>query len=191
MANGLGFSETEFVRSPPSSYKVCGHYKGFMLYHVISCYTVKPRIASNVVLRPFHNTIFFFILLNLRSLSRKTSRIQTAGVCSAAFDQRCGKAQTLWDTLLPSVSERLRGFLAPPHLWPHAVLHTLAPPAPLDAYCTAYTSSHCGTNDLSFHFFLWGNSLWYTSALDHKHSSATDYAHNPRYYCIMENIAEE
>lgn len=187
MANGLGFSETEFVRSPPSSYKVCGHYKGFMLYHVIQ-WNLGLRVTW------FYDRftiLFFFILLNLRSLSRKTSRIQTAGVCSAAFDQRCGKAQTLWDTLLPSVSERLRGFLAPPHLWPHAVLHTLAPPAPLDAYCTAYTSSHCGTNDLSFHFFLWGNSLWYTSALDHKHSSATDYAHNPRYYCIMENIAEE
>ena len=27
----------------------------------------------------------------------------------------------------------------------------------------------CGTNHLSFHYFLWGNSLWYTRALDYKH----------------------
>jgi hypothetical protein len=42
-----------------------------------------------------------------------------------------------------------------------------------------------GTNHLSFHYFLWGNSLWYTSALDYEHVSGTNYARKPRYHCIF------
>ena len=41
------------------------------------------------------------------------------------------------------------------------------------------------TNHLHFNYFLWENSLWYTSVLDYKHVSRTDYARNPRFYCIV------
>jgi hypothetical protein len=40
-----------------------------------------------------------------------------------------------------------------------------------------------GTNHLSFHYFLWGNSLWYKSALDYKHISATNNARKPKCHC--------
>jgi hypothetical protein len=36
-----------------------------------------------------------------------------------------------------------------------------------------------GTNRLSFHYFLWGNSLWYKSALNYELVSGTNYAHKP------------
>jgi hypothetical protein len=38
------------------------------------------------------------------------------------------------------------------------------------------------TNHLHFNYFLWENSLWYTSVLDYEHFSRTDYARNPIYY---------
>jgi hypothetical protein len=41
-----------------------------------------------------------------------------------------------------------------------------------------------GTNHLSFHYFLWGNSPWYTSALDYEHVSGTNYARKRRHHCI-------
>jgi hypothetical protein len=44
------------------------------------------------------------------------------------------------------------------------------------------------TNHLHFNYFLWENSLWYTSVLDYKHVSRTDYARNPRFYCILKNV---
>ena len=37
----------------------------------------------------------------------------------------------------------------------------------------------------AFQLFLMGKSLWYTSVLDYKHVSRTDYARNPRFYCIL------
>ena len=37
---------------------------------------------------------------------------------------------------------------------------------------------------LSFHYSLWGNSLWYTTAVDCKHASGTNYAGKPRFYYI-------
>jgi hypothetical protein len=42
-----------------------------------------------------------------------------------------------------------------------------------------------GTNHLSFHYFLRGNSLWYTSALDYEHVSRTNYARKPRFHCTI------
>jgi hypothetical protein len=40
-------------------------------------------------------------------------------------------------------------------------------------------------NDPSeFPYFLWGNSLWYASALDCEHVSGTNYARKPRCRCI-------
>ena len=42
-----------------------------------------------------------------------------------------------------------------------------------------------GTNDVNFHDFLWGNSLWHISALDRKHVSRMNYAHEPRFYCNL------
>ena len=117
----------------------------------------------------------------------------TSIVCSTACGQRWGAPETLGncsevlgctrkhlerfkntrDGVFPSGSECIR---AAPSV-------TGAPP-PLATCGTAYHKSHCGTNYLSFHWLLWGNFLWYTSALDYKHSSGTNYAHNPRYYCI-------
>ena len=43
-------------------------------------------------------------------------------------------------------------------------------------------------NHLHFNYFLWENSLWYTSVLDYKHVSRTDYARNPRFYCIAVSL---
>ena len=43
----------------------------------------------------------------------------------------------------------------------------------------------CGMNHQSFYFFLWGNSLWYISALDYTHVSGTNYTCKPRFYCIL------
>ena len=40
-----------------------------------------------------------------------------------------------------------------------------------------------GTNHLSFHYFLWGNLLWYVSALDYKYASRMTYARKPRFSC--------
>lgn len=34
--------------------------------------------------------------------------------------------------------------------------------------------------------FIWGNSLWYISALDYKHVSGTNYARNTRFYCTCQ-----
>lgn len=42
-----------------------------------------------------------------------------------------------------------------------------------------YEMSH-----LSFHYILWGNFLWYTSALHYNHVSGTNYAHKLRYLDI-------
>ena len=42
----------------------------------------------------------------------------------------------------------------------------------------------CVMNHPNFHYFLWENSLWYTSALDYKHVSRMDSARKPRFSCI-------
>jgi hypothetical protein len=62
----------------------------------------------------------------------------------------------------------------------------------VNVWCTAPTGCqlNCGKVYISYHFnyFLWENSLWYTSVLDYEHVSTnrTDYARNPRFYCIVE-----
>lgn len=38
---------------------------------------------------------------------------------------------------------------------------------------------------ISFHYFIWGNSFWYTSALVYRQISRINYAHNPRFYYII------
>jgi hypothetical protein len=43
-------------------------------------------------------------------------------------------------------------------------------------------------NHLSFHYFLWGNSVWYTSAVDYTYVSGTNYARKPRYHCMSKNL---
>jgi hypothetical protein len=40
-------------------------------------------------------------------------------------------------------------------------------------------------NHLHFNCFLWETSLRYTSVLDYEHVSRTDYACNPRFYCMF------
>jgi hypothetical protein len=42
-----------------------------------------------------------------------------------------------------------------------------------------------GTNHLNFHYFIWGNFLWYMSALDFEHVSGMNYARKPRYHCTL------
>lgn len=41
-----------------------------------------------------------------------------------------------------------------------------------------------GTNHQSYHYFLWGNSLWHMSDLDYKHISRMNYAYKPTYHWI-------
>ena len=45
-----------------------------------------------------------------------------------------------------------------------------------------------GMNHLSFHYFLWGSSLWYTSTLYYKHVSGMTYTRKPRFYTVLQKL---